>query len=497
MPAFWLTINPSNLQNPLILILAGALYSTDMATSAIYKIIATSNPVAVAQFFHTTCKAILDGLLGSKPGETRILSDISNYFRVVESNGHGMLHLHALVWAQGNLDFVHLHDRILTDGLFATHMIQYLESVVRHSIHCIDPDDPEMSISRTTPSANGPKSDTEFLQKLSQDVNHVASLKQLHSKHHSATCFKYHHQNSGKATCHFGMPHNLLKTSKVDDHGVIHLARNHPWVNPWNPAIASCIRSNHNISWIPTVSKSLSLVYYITNYATKDDISPLQMVTKAALLKQAINQANTTQSPTTTQMRLRQRGMDNFTLCCFNSLSQDRKVSRVQVASTLLQFPSYYTLNYNFSHLNLWWLRRYICAIIQPDHAQQSSPSNAVAEEPCSYDYSASAPASIFDNYKWRGATLTSLSIFEYCMLVRTKRLQDATTDDIPFAEKHPRHRTHLQQLAQSPHQTATVTLQGQLSEFQSSEDTILGGHPTTTVIQNDLTEVLLGLFIP
>jgi hypothetical protein len=215
-------------------------------------------------------------------------------------------------------------------------MIQYLESVVRHSIHCIDPDDPEMSISRTTPSANGPELDTEFLQKLSQDANHVASLKQLHSTRHSATCFKYRHQNSGKATCCFGMPRDLLKTSKVDDHGVIHLARNHPWVNPWNPAIASCIRSNYDISWIPTVSKSLSLVYYITNYATKDDVSPLQMVTKAALLKQAIDQANTTQSPTTTQMRLRQKGMDNFALRCFNSLSQDHKVSGVQVASTLL-----------------------------------------------------------------------------------------------------------------------------------------------------------------
>jgi hypothetical protein len=177
MPAFWLTINPSNLQNPLVLMLAGAPYSTNIATSAVHKIIATSDPVAVARFFHTTCKAILDGLLGSKPGETGILSDISNYFGVVESNGHGMLHLHALVWAQGNLDFIHLHDRILTDGLFATRMIQYLESVVRHSIHCIDPDDPETSISHTTPSANGPELDIEFLQKLSQDANHIASLK--------------------------------------------------------------------------------------------------------------------------------------------------------------------------------------------------------------------------------------------------------------------------------------------------------------------------------
>jgi hypothetical protein len=41
------------------------------------------------------------------------------------------------------------------------------------------------------------------------------------------------------------------------------------------------------------------------------------------------------------------------------------------------------------------------------------------------------------------------------------------------------------------------MTLQGQLSEFQSSEDSVPGGHPTTTTIQNNLAEVLLGLFIP
>lgn len=34
------------------------------------------------------------------------------------------------------------------------------------------------------------------------------------------------------------------------------------------------IRSNQDISWIPTVAKALYLIYYITNYATKDDISP-------------------------------------------------------------------------------------------------------------------------------------------------------------------------------------------------------------------------------
>ena len=51
MPAFWITINPSDLKNLLVLLLAGIEYSREFfskATLAIYNAIATSNPVAVA-----------------------------------------------------------------------------------------------------------------------------------------------------------------------------------------------------------------------------------------------------------------------------------------------------------------------------------------------------------------------------------------------------------------------------------------------------------------
>ncbi|KAJ5367173.1 hypothetical protein N7541_001114 [Penicillium brevicompactum] len=499
MPAFWLTINPFDLQNPLVLVLAGLQCSTGTSTSlssAIRCETTTSDPVAVARFFHCTCKAVLDGLLGSKPADMGILGDVSNYFGVVESNGRGMLHLHTLVWMRGNLGFNQLRDRILADSHFADRMIKFLESVIMHSLHGPD-SSPGETVSSTPPSPTARESDSEFVNKLFLDSNAIARTRQLHSKRHTATCFKYRRPGAGHDSCRFGMPRDLLEVSKLDEYGIVHLARNHAWVNPWNPSIASCIRSNHDISWIPTVSKSLSLLYYITNYATKDDVSPAQMVTKAALLKQAIDRANSTSAPNTADIRLRERGMDKFALRCFNSLSQDREISGVQVASTLLQLPSYYTLNYNFTRLNLWWLRRYVRSLIHPERFQNAVPSETIGEEPCNFDQSTNALANIFDNYKLRGDPLSSLCIFEYCMIVRTKRLQDATTEDIPFHETHPRHRTHLQRLVRSASQTATVTLQGELTEFQSSEDSMPGGHPTTTAIQNDLAEILLGLFIP
>ena len=332
MAAIWLTINPSDLQNPLVLILAGVEYSSTTlpaAAAAIHQATATSNPVAVAQFFHYTCKAIFDELFATRSGGSGILGDVSNYFGVVETNGRGMLHLHALIWLRGNLNFATLRERLLNDPDFATHMIHYLETIIVQSISNVSLDDSDVNLPTMVNlpsmpnSENNADSDTEFYERLLQDGNSVACTKQMHSKHHSATCFKYRQTGSGKNACRFGMPRDLVPESKIDELGIIHLARNHAWVNPWNPAIASCIRSNHDISWIPTVSKSLALLYYITNYATKDDISPWQIVAKAALLKQSIDQAKATISPILADIRLCKRGMDKFALCCFNALAHD------------------------------------------------------------------------------------------------------------------------------------------------------------------------------
>lgn len=500
MPAFWITINPSDLRNPLVLILAGVEYSGDnlaTANAAIREAAATSNPAAVAEFFHHVCKAVLEGLFATNTGQIGILGELSSHFAVVETNGRGMLHVHGLAWARGNLAFATLRDRLLYDPNFATRMVRYLESIIMQGIDETILHDPEVNVPSTPPSARDFESDDDFRLRLSYDSNCIARKTQVHSKHHLATCFKYRQSGPGKSACRFGMPRDLVPISKVDDCGLIHLARNHAWINPWNPAIASCVRSNHDISWIPTVSKSLSLIYYITNYATKDDVSPWQMVAKAALLKQSIEKAKVADPPTATDLRLREKGVNNFALRCFNALSHDREISGVQVASVLLQLPTYYTINYNFTRINLWWLRRYIRVIIQPENNQSNAASDPMAEEPCAYETGDTAPVSIFDNYQWRGPHLARLALFEYCMLVKTKHIRDAIADDVDFDPDHPRYATHVQCLARTPNHVATVTFNGQLTEFQAAEDAVPGGHPTTTAIMNDVAEILLGLFVP
>jgi hypothetical protein len=501
MPAIWATINPSDLRNPLVLILAGIEVPEDAipaANAAIRHAAATSNPVAVAQFFNHICKAIFDGLIQSRTGRVGILGQVANHYGVVETNGRGMLHLHALIWLEGNLQFNTLRDRLLQDGAFAHRVIRYLESIIVQSINSDIDSVTESGPANMPPSSKGPDSDDEFHQRLAADSNAVACKTQIHSSNHTATCFKYRQRGKGKDACRFGMPRNLRPHSEVDELGVIHLARNHGWVNPWNPAIASCIRSNHDISWIPTVTKCLALIYYLTNYATKDDVSPYQMLVKAALLKQSIEKAKATQTPDATDMRFRKMDMDQFTLRCFNTLSHDREISGVQIANSLLQLPTYYTTNYNFVQVNLWWLRRYVRTAIEPIRSLSDNSSESIGEEQCAFQPKDTAPVSRFDNYKWRGPDLARLTFFEYCMLVQIKKRSDvATSDAVEFNPKHPRSSTHVQRMARIKSNVMTVCFNGQFSQHQTEEESIRGGHPTTAAIKNDLAEVLLGFFLP
>jgi hypothetical protein len=199
-------------------------------------------------------------------------------------------------------------------------MIRYLQSIIVHGIDLDVHGGPNVEPAFIPPSIKGAEADDEFHSRLSTDSNAVACKKQVHSSNHNVTCFKYSQKGRGSETCRFGMPRELRPCSEVDESGVIHLARNHGWVNPRNPAIASCIRANQDISWITIVTKELCLIYYATNYATKDDVSPYQMLVKAALLKQSIEEAKATLAPDANYLRIRKKDMDQFALRCFNTL---------------------------------------------------------------------------------------------------------------------------------------------------------------------------------
>jgi hypothetical protein len=494
MPAFWVTINPTDLQSPLVLNLAGVELPLDGLSEDIQRIrhhTATMNPAAVAQFFYTVCSGIFEALLQANSGECGILGHISNYFGVVETNGRGMLHLHCLVWLTGNIGFHDLRTRLQDDAEFAARMINYLQAIIKTSIDmAIDGVDPQDE-RPVPPSARDADSDGSFVYSLLSDANSVASKRQMHSKTHTRTCFKYSKGQSRE--CRFLFPRPLVPEAHVDCHGVIHLERNNQWVNPWNPTLTSLLRSNHDIQFIPTGAKALAAVYYITNYATKYEVSQYQLITTAAVVKRALEEAESTVDPTIEQQRIRRQGLDKFALRAFNRLSGDQEISGPQAASYILDLPDYYTLPTQVRRLNLYQFRsrfKYIAGLAPGTFTHEDEVARFTGAD--------GRPCNILDHYQFRGPLLLSFCLYEYAKLVTIKRKSLATSEDIPFTPDHPNSERQIQNYSEKTSiNTYLVAFIGSLSENQPLEDRIRGGHPETVAMQNDLAEILLALLVP
>jgi hypothetical protein len=188
-----------------------------------------------------------------------------------------------IVLYQGNKDSADLREQLKANPLLRTTLITFVESLVKNDV------DETLTIPAIREAALGlphmgiPQ--TESVDQFSQELYHFSNLvainRNMHT--HNPTCYKYNRGKKGK--CRFGAPWQLHERSTVNEDGILHLKRSHPAINNWNRLIAATMRCNHDISFIPTNSKFLSLMYYITDYATKQEQPFYHTVALAAAVR--------------------------------------------------------------------------------------------------------------------------------------------------------------------------------------------------------------------
>lgn len=137
-------------------------------------------------------------------------------------------------------------------------------------------------ISYETPSASLNITDTEFVLALYKDSNIIAFKKQVYSSSYNVTCFKYGVTVSKK--CRLDFPHPYIDKTRVIKLGSIEILQNHLWINSWNLALTSLIKSNYSINFISSNVKVLALVCCIINYVTNRDCNQYQHVIGAAFV---------------------------------------------------------------------------------------------------------------------------------------------------------------------------------------------------------------------
>jgi hypothetical protein len=108
-----------------------------------------------------------------------------------------------------------------------------------------------------------------FSAAFDEEVNFCAGASQFHT--HSPTCVKYSINRPARTRilCSFKAPWKLVERTGFTQDDILQIRHRYSLVNRWYKAIATGLRYNYDYPFIGIQSKTLAVVFYVTNYATK------------------------------------------------------------------------------------------------------------------------------------------------------------------------------------------------------------------------------------
>ncbi|CAF4838083.1 unnamed protein product [Rotaria socialis] len=362
LPSIFMTINPADIHSRVALYFAGV--DLDLDTILPEKIPSTyeraqiiaSHRVATARFFNVLISSILKCMV-----EKGVLGPIKAYFGTVENQGRGSLHLHILMWLDHDLTLSQLKESVKNEE-FRNGLLGYLEDIIKQDLSNFDFDTSETDVPErqhthiisnnecaiSTTESNTSKliplimptpkpSMPNFALHFKNDIVQLVNSNNIHK--HTITCYKYSKKYENP-TCRMRMPRRIENVSSINiESGEIKLKRLHETINNFNEYIISACRSNMDIKYIFSGSDAKALVYYITDYVTKSNLSfhdTFSLVLKAiqSLEKQKLN----IDAAVNAEEKSRR-----LVLRCYNILASQQELSGVQVASYLMGWPDHYT----------------------------------------------------------------------------------------------------------------------------------------------------------
>lgn len=296
-PTFFMTINHADTHNPVVCVRAAAMsdvqsrIASDLPTPLERARIVASRPVAVADAFNCMVTVLLERLFGFDVKHQRsrkgggVLGYVDWYYFVLETQQRGSLHMHGLVRIVGMPGVADLKEK-LADPEYAARFCRYVNSVIsccmpfgdggsqfekfappKELLEELAAHDATYSSTRVNESAKRsftPGSD-ESARFGNVDLYQLVVGSQLHQ--HTATCFK-----KGEY-CRFQFPRRRFAETHFSEEGFfLRLARNHPWINSYNPHIMHLLRSNHDLRILGTGKDAFLSIQYVIKYASKQPL---------------------------------------------------------------------------------------------------------------------------------------------------------------------------------------------------------------------------------
>ena len=265
-----------------------------------------------------------------------------------------------------------------------------------------------------------------------------------HSCRH--TCYKYRKNK----VCRFGYPREIVEESTVTDENIILLKRLSEMVNNYNPYLMTCLRSNHDINFVPSGKDGYNIAFYFSEYAIKSQMSTQQIVPLICVSKKQVNVSYASSSCSE-----RTRMLVNK---CLNRILTETEISAAHVSHFLLGYEDKKTSD-KFTRLNLHnvigWLETEIKKYNHnsdlaipftgpnlPDEALDNADDN---DDRTDHDdvnatrdmYSIRTGNTGFvlvnnmTDYLNRGSELEYMCIYEYCSEIEKKKFSDKEKENI------------------------------------------------------------------
>ncbi|XP_044714565.1 PIF1 protein [Hirsutella rhossiliensis] len=320
--------------------------------------------VSSAIFFHREVSLFFEKYVNA--GQESVFGKISHYYATVETNERGSLHLHGLLWLDGNMRLPNLIGDMANpaEEAYRAQVIRYVDSVFHE---CLDEDAGKAVRQERKPIHPVEEvmaSTSALTAAFDDESNFIAYCCQVHS--HTYTCLKYSLKDRRTGTdpqrrtaCRFKAPWKIVDETGFTEDGLLQIRRNHPLVNRYNKSLAVGLRHNHDVSMILTKTKGLAMVYYITNYATKLETPMWKRIALAAEVARQLREAGGTRlrTPGPTLPDDRQQVVLNesrqFLMRTANRIFSERQLSAVEVCYHLLGYDTDFTNVPHWSFLNL------------------------------------------------------------------------------------------------------------------------------------------------
>lgn len=304
----------------------------------------------------------------------------------------------------------------------------------------------------------------QFSASFEEEANFCAGVTQIHT--HSPTCVKYSFNKPTKTRdlCRFKAPWRLVEKTEFREGGVLEIRRNHNMVNRWNKAMSVGLRHNHDISFLGSQTKTMAIVFYVTNYATKLE-DPVWK--RAAAAADVLNSTSPLENETRSENRTRV-----FLARVANRIFTERALSQVEVGAHLLGFGMEFTHSNAWVYLNvstLYWevYRRWEHLRRSAGQGDEDPVDEAVMLE------RSGQRISFVQAYPYRGPKLAALPLYDYMTVVKLKRrrIGSISQGELEFESAWPLSKTWTQVLRKRG-ENALLCLDGYLStDFGEEEE--------------------------